>query len=206
MHSPVEPHLACTQGAPLLLWRFDEPVNVVSSAAYGGGLGQRSWLLNATVRPYYEGDPCAHVGALAGELGCRGAGAGLLTAVDVREAVTVTEGPVTVTVTTGVGQPCYAAEFEYPAAAVGVGTINVVGGVGVPLAEGGMVNAVATVAEAKAQALADAGVPGTGTCTDATALYCPPGEAVQSYGGPRSALGAPLARAVYQAVRTGLDA
>lgn len=206
MHSPVEPQLARAQELPLLLWRFAEPVNVVSSAAYGGGLGHRSWLLNATVRPYYDGEPCAHVRTLAEELDCRGAGAGLLTAVDVRAAVTVVEGPVTVTATTGVGQPCYAAELEHTATPAHLGTINVVAGLAVPLSEGGMVNAVATTAEAKAQALAEAGVPGTGTCTDATALYCPAGEPVQAYGGPRSFLGAPLARAVYQAVRTGLDA
>lgn len=72
------------------------------------------------------------------------------------------------------------------------------------LSPAAMVNAVATVAEAKAQALFEAGVPGTGTPTDAVAVLCPPDGPAESYGGPRSAIGGPLARAVHSAVAAGL--
>ena len=85
----------------------------------------------------------------------------------------------------------------------GVGTVNVVAWVPARLSEAALVNAVATVAEAKVQALVELEVPGTGTCTDATVLACPTTGPVQPYGGPRSDWGAPLARAVYAAVLRG---
>jgi hypothetical protein len=71
------------------------------------------------------------------------------------------------------------------------------------LSEAALVNAIATVAEAKAQALGDLGIPGTGTCTDATVIRCPRGGPVDGYGGPRSTWGARLARAAYEAVWRG---
>jgi adenosylcobinamide amidohydrolase len=64
------------------------------------------------------------------------------------------------------------------------------------------VNAVATATEAKVQAMIEAGVPGTGTASDAIAVCCPPGGR-EPYGGPRSEWGARLARAVHAAVATG---
>ena len=51
-----------------------------------------------------------------------------------------------------------------------------------------------TATEAKAQALVEAGVPGTGTASDAVVVCCPPGG-TEPYGGPRSVWGARLARA-----------
>ncbi|MEU3271003.1 adenosylcobinamide amidohydrolase [Saccharomonospora sp. NPDC006951] len=50
----------------------------------------------------------------------------------------------------------------------------------------------------------DGGVDGTGTCTDATILCCPAEGRAEAYGGPRSAAGSALARAVYAAVGAGL--
>ncbi|WP_020498479.1 adenosylcobinamide amidohydrolase [Sciscionella marina] len=211
MRSPAEPaatepELVVAQGFPALVWRFAEPVRLISSGPYGGGLGERAWVLNASVRAYYDGDPVGYLRTLAGELGCAGHGTALMTAVDVTGAVTVTDGPVRVTVTTGVGQPTYAAEFGGTAVTgERVGTINILGSLGVRVSDAGMINAVATATEAKTQALADAGVPGTGTCTDAVALWCGREGPEQVYGGPRSAIGAPLARAVYRAIRAGLE-
>ena len=103
-------------------------------------------------------------------------------------------------VTTGIGaHPTWAAA---PAAAhEPVGTINAVCWLPVRLSQAALVNAVATVAEAKAQALFEAGVPGTGTPTDAVAVLCPPDGPAEPFGGPRSAIGGALARAVHGAVR-----
>jgi adenosylcobinamide hydrolase len=71
------------------------------------------------------------------------------------------------------------------------------------------VGALQTAVEAKAQALAAAGVaaanaPGyaTGTATDAICVACPPGERVP-FAGPVTRVGADLARAVLEAVRSG---
>nr|MBA3906853.1 adenosylcobinamide amidohydrolase [Pseudonocardiales bacterium] len=75
-----------------------------------------------------------------------------------------------------------------------------------PLSDAALVNAVVTATEAKVQALAEAGVPGTGTSSDAVCVACPssppPGE-TGLYGGPRSLWGARVARAVHAAVAEG---
>lgn len=192
------------EGRPVLVWRSARPWLAVSSAPLGGGIGERSWVLNATVGGDYDRpDPVAHLAELAEGLGLSGDGCGLLTAVDVRHVVRRDEGGVRVWVTTGIGYPTWAASPAGEAAA-SVGTINVVAVLPARLADGALVNAVATVAEAKAQALVEAGVPGTGTCTDATVLLCPASGVAQPYGGPRSEAGAPLARAVHAAVAAGL--
>lgn len=86
-----------------------------------------------------------------------------------------------------------------------VGTVNIVVLVPVRLADGALVNAVATATEAKAQAIRDLGRPGTGTPTDAVTVLCPPDGPAEPYGGPRSRWGGRLARAVHAAVLAGAD-
>jgi adenosylcobinamide hydrolase len=199
------PAVRCLPG-PVLVWRAARPWLAISSAPLGGGLGERSWVINATVRPGYRRlDPDAHLIDLAGALGLTGAGTGLLTAVDVREVRHETDGGVLAWVSTGIGgHPTWAAAAPGPEAGMAVGTVNAVCWLPVRLSDAALVNAVATVAEAKAQALFDAGVPGTGTATDATVLLCPPTGPAERFGGPRSPVGAALARAVHAAVRAGL--
>lgn len=191
-------------GASLLVWRCTRPWLAISSAVLGGGIGRRHWVLNATVgHDYDRNDPRAHLGDLAAARELSGDGVGMMTAVDVRTAVTRAEGGVVATVTTGIGaHPTWAAGDGVLAWAPG--TINVVAWLPVRLSDAALVNAVATVAEAKAQALGEAGVPGTGTMTDATALFCPPDGRAEPYGGPRSLIGSPLARVVHAAIHAGL--
>ncbi|GAB2804297.1 adenosylcobinamide amidohydrolase [Streptomyces daliensis] len=204
----MHPSLHWSAALPVLVWRFPRPLLTVSSGPYGGGLGERRWVLNATVSPDADlSAPEAHLRRVGEELGCAGPGTGLMTAVDVRHRVTRNEDGVTVTATTGVGVPLWAAAPEPTVAAPAPGTpgtVNVVAALPVRLSEAAMINAVATVTEAKTQALLEAGVPGTGTCTDAVVLVCPPHGPAESYGGTRSRIGAPLARAVHAAVREGL--
>lgn len=190
---------------PVLVWRCAQPWLAISSAVHGGGIGRRDWVLNATVESGYQHpDPDADVASMAAELGLTGTGTGMLTAVDVRHEVTALEGGVCATVTTGVGHPVWAAEPAATAERTGPGTINAVCWSPVRLAESALVNAVATVAEAKAQALGEAGVDGTGTVTDAAVVLCPADGAAEIYGGPRSRVGAKLAKAVHAAVLAGL--
>jgi adenosylcobinamide hydrolase len=211
--------------SPVLVWRFDRPWLAISSAPLGGGLGERHWVINLTVPTGYRRlDPDAHLAEVAAGLGLSGAGVGMLTAVDVRDVVHESDGAVQASVTTGIGgYPTWAAAPEQRhmwnirgiernersmCGSVGpgyqAGTINAVCWLPVRLSEAALVNAVATVAEAKAQAMFEAGVPGTGTCTDATVLLCPVDGPAERFGGPRSAVGAPLARAVHAAVAAGL--
>ncbi|ASU77589.1 adenosylcobinamide amidohydrolase [Actinopolyspora erythraea] len=197
------------RGQPLLVWECPGEWLAVSSGSYGGGLGTRRWVLNATVPSGYDRpDPAAHVAEMADELGLEGPGTGLLTAVDVRHEVTAAEAGVRASVTTGVGYPVWAAhdaaDTSHLVRGYTPGTINAVCFLPVRLSESALVNLVATVAEAKAQALLEAGVAGTGTCTDATVVLCPPDGEPEPYGGPRSVIGAPLARVVHRAVSEGL--
>ncbi|MEW2386510.1 adenosylcobinamide amidohydrolase [Micromonospora sp. NPDC047707] len=198
--------------APLLVWRADRPLLAVSSAPLGGGLGVREWVVNATVSMSYDReDPAGHLAELADQLGLDGPGVGLLTGVDVAEMVARTDSGVRVWATVGLGMPVWAAAPEpsgvtanTPAApAQRVGTVNIVVYVPARLGPAALVNAVATATEAKAQALAELGVPGTGTPTDAVTVLCPVDGPEAAYGGPRSTWGAPLARAVHAAVSTG---
>lgn len=196
-------NLTFVDSLPVLVWRFDRPRLTISSAPYGGGVGERGWVLNATVPSGYDRrDPDRHIAEIAAELKLTGPGTGLLTAVDVRKVVSVTERGVTAEVTTGVGVPTWAAAPDE--AGERIGTINVVCRLPVRLGPAALVNAVATVTEAKSQALFEAGVDGTGTATDAVVLLCPTVGPAEPYGGPRSRIGAALARAVHEAVSSGL--
>ncbi|GID26186.1 adenosylcobinamide amidohydrolase [Paractinoplanes brasiliensis] len=84
-----------------------------------------------------------------------------------------------------------------------VGTVNIVVWVPERLSDGALVNAVATLTEAKTQAIRDLGLEATGTATDAVCVLCPMDGAEAAYGGPRSTWGARLARAAYAAVLDG---
>lgn len=190
---------------PILVWRLDRALRAISSAPLGGGIGVRDWVINATVpMSYGRDDPEVHLAELADQLDLAGPGVGLLTGVDVAEVVTRTDGGVRVDATVGLGAPIWAAAAALPTQpASPVGTINIVAFVPAPLSDAALVNAVATVAEAKAQALWELDLRATGTATDAVVILCPPDGPPAPYGGPRSEWGAPLARAAYQAVLTG---
>lgn len=189
----------------MLVWRFDAPRLVCSSAPVGGGIGERSWVLDVEVpSDYARVDIDAHVGEVAEAAGCTGEGVGLLTAAAVDDWVHAVEEGVEVVATVGVTRPTWAADAGGAHGAWRPGTINVVAFLPVRLSDAALVNAATTVAEAKAQALVERGVPGTGTASDAVCLVCPVDGEVEAFGGPRSRWGARLARAVHRAVQVGL--
>jgi adenosylcobinamide amidohydrolase len=171
----------------------------------GGGIGRRHWVINAQVpASYARQDPEVHLAELAFERGLGGPGVGMLTAVDVRRVWRDEDDGARVDASVGITIPTWAAAPDDAAPAPsGPGTINIVGFVPEPLSRAAMVNAVITVTEAKAQALWDAGVPATGTASDAVCVVCPDDGVAHSFGGPRSTWGARLARAVYRAVSAG---
>ena len=205
---------------PFLVWQFPEPRRTISSAPVGGGLGERHWVVNAQVRSGYARlDLDAHVDELADRAGLApGAGVGLLTAADVTGAVPADDGGATVVATVGVRVPTWASAPEgepdpiiTPTAARAgsrtIGTINIVVQLPVPMSDAALVNLVATVTEAKAQALLEHGIAGTGTATDAVCVVCPRphGDPLEPFGGPRSTWGARAARATHASVRAGID-
>lgn len=185
------------------MWRLADPALAIASAALGGGIGVRNWVINATVhKDYARMDPEIHLAEMAEAHRLPGDGIGLLTAVDVRNRMTAVDGGVEAVVTVGLGVPTRAAAPDDDGFA-GPGTINSVVRVPVRLSEAALVNAVITATEAKAQALFEVGVPATGTASDAICVLCPVDGEVEPFGGPRSTWGARLARAVYEATKSG---
>lgn len=164
----------------------------------------RRWVLNAQVPAGYEGDdPERDLAAVAAQTGCAGTGVGFLTAADVRSCTRASSDAVTAFATVGLRTPTWAAAPPTPVPASGVGTINIVAFVPSRLSDAALVNAVATVTEAKVQALHEARVAGTGTPTDAVCVVTPTAGRDEPYGGPRSRVGSALARAVHAAVLAG---
>nr|WP_035929163.1 adenosylcobinamide amidohydrolase [Pseudofrankia saprophytica] len=195
-----------------LVWRFAAPVRMISSAVLGGGLARGEWVINAGVaQDYRRDDPAGHLSEIAAELGLpEGGGAGLMTAADVRQMCGASDGGVRCDATVGLSYPTWAAasgDLPTRAARWHPGTVNLVCLLPVRLSDAALVNAVVTATEAKSQALLEAGVPGTGTASDAIVVCCPDGPADRGsqaeYCGPRSQWGARLARAVHAAVAEG---
>jgi adenosylcobinamide hydrolase len=189
---------------PVLVWAFPSLLRMISSGPLGGGIGERRWVLNATVpMSYARTDPDAHLAEMAADLQLGGPGVGLMTGVDVTERIFAADGAVEAVATVGLGSPAWAAAPDGHVRRYRPGTINTVVRVPVRLSDAALVNAIATVAEAKAQALWEVGVDATGTASDATCIVCEPDGPAEPYGGPRSIWGARIARAVHTAVRDG---
>jgi adenosylcobinamide hydrolase len=130
----------------------------------------------------------------------------MMTAVDVRKVVSATESGASAWATVGVRLPVWAADRNRPepARVAEPGTINLVASVPDRLSDAALVNAIATMTEAKVQALHDHKIAGTGTASDALCLLCPVDGAEEPFGGPRSLWGGRLAQATYDAVVSGL--
>lgn len=191
---------------PVLVWRSPVPLRMVASAPHGGGLGLRRWVVNAQVPVSYgRRDPDHHLAKLGVSLGLPGRGVGMLTAADVRRLWEGHDAGVEVSATIGLGHPTWAAAPSPTSTAPAslVGTINVMVLIPERLSDAALVNAVSTVTEAKAQALWDRGIAGTGTATDAVCIACPDEGRTYAFGGPRSVWGARVARAVHSAVVAG---
>lgn len=194
-----------------LVWRLGAPMRVASTAPVGGGIGRRDWVLNIQVpERYARRDTETHVAEVAQALALAGSGVGMLTAAEVADVSRCDQEPqVRVDATVGLSLPVWAAAPKDDRArdmARRPGTINVVAFVPTCHTDAALANLLCTVTEAKVQALADGGIHGTGTASDAVTVLCPASGPVEPFGGPRSTYGAPLARAVYGALRAGMEA
>lgn len=205
----VDPRSDDTRHA--VVWSFADPVAAISSAPVGGGSAAVDWVLNIGVTDgYRRTDLDAHAREVAAKLGLTGTGAALLTAADVRRIVRAEDGGIVVDATVGVTKPTWAADADgahgrRDGDAWIPGTINIVVQSPVALSPAAAVNAVMTATEAKTQALIEAGVPGTGTASDAVLACWPPTLPTEDFGGPRSVWGARIARAVHAAMVQGLE-
>jgi adenosylcobinamide amidohydrolase len=198
-------HVDDDRELPVLVWRFDAPLLVASSAPVGGGIGLRGWALNAQVcRSYRRTDIDRHLESIAATNGCAGEGVGMLTATPVERFTHTCDTGVRVWATVGITLPTWAAAHAPVAESTPPGTINLVAVSPARLDAAALVNTIVTATEAKTQALLDCGVQGTGTASDAVCIACPVDGPAERFGGPRSHVGAALARAVYDAVAAGV--
>ncbi|MBB5082395.1 adenosylcobinamide amidohydrolase [Nonomuraea endophytica] len=189
-----------------LLWELGPGWRTISSAMLGGGIGPRSWILNAqVVAGYSRMDPVDHLTAL----GPGGSGVGMMTAASVDRVETAADGDATAWATVGLRVPTWAAAppdaVDPELAPIRVGTINIVVVAPVAMTDAALVNTVMTVTEAKSQALAETGFPCTGTASDAVCVAVRSSGPEELFGGPRSDWGSRMARAVHTAVRTGAE-
>ncbi len=198
-------HLENERRRAVLVWEWEQPVSMLSSAAVGGGLVAAPWLVNIGVpKSYARTDLEAHVKEIAAEFELTGHGVGLFTAADVSRVERAEVEAVVVDTTVGISNPTWAAD---PGARVGLGepgTINIVIQLPVALDPAAAVNAVVTATEAKSQALLEAGVDGTGTASDAIVICWPQEAAGERFAGPRSPWGSRIALATHAAVSMGI--
>jgi adenosylcobinamide amidohydrolase len=188
---------------PMLVWRFPESMTVASTAAVGGGVGARRWVINAQVgSDYLRHDQQKHAKQLATAAGLDGNGVVMFTAAEVRRVRLAVDGGVQAEATVGLTHPTWAADADNAHNGT-PGTINIVAILPVRLAPAALLNALTTATEAKSQALLEAGVQGTGTASDALVIACPATGATEQFAGPRSPWGARLARAVHAVVLAG---
>jgi adenosylcobinamide hydrolase len=207
--------LVAGPAGPMLVVDLGQELRCISSAVLGGGLGRvRSWLNLQVPAGYARTDPERHLCEAARDV--VPPVVGMMTAAAVAAVEDVARGSVRVFATVGLGRPLAAAGpavVPRPEGPPPAGTINILAVVDMPLTETGLVGAVQTLVEAKAQALAAAGVQApnaegfaTGTASDALLVACPlavPGTAASPFCGPATAHGADLALAVFEAVRRG---
>jgi adenosylcobinamide hydrolase len=200
-----------TDGAPgpCLVWQFSNPMRAISSSTIGGGISRVGWVINVTVDDTYARmDPADHLAEIADRLGLTGPGVAMMTAVNVNARQSASHERAITCATVGVRRPVWAAARnavdKLTVDPNAPGTINLIASVPQLLSDAALVNAVATITEAKVQALLDSDVPGTGTASDAICVLCPVEGEADPFGGPRSTWGQRLAQATYDAVAAGL--
>ncbi len=191
-----------------LWWRCAPPRPALSSASVGGGLREVAWVLNVGVaHDYARTDLATHAVEVAGPLGLVGPGTTLFTAVPVERVRAGQEHGVHAWSTVGVTRPTWPAERGAVVGRPLPGTVNTVVVLPVRLTPEALVQAALSATEAKAQACVEAGLPGTGTASDALVVLAAAEDAdapVETFGGVRSTWGARVALAVHAAVTAGL--
>lgn len=189
----------------VMCWRFDPAPRALSSASVGGGFSRPRWLLNIGVPHWYSRTNLAeHAAQVQAELGLHGAGIALFTAHDVRIHHVGEHDGAHVTAAVGATRPTWPADPTDGPKRWRPGTINIVATLPVRLGRAALVQAAMTVTEAKAQALVQAGVPGTGTASDALAVLAAEDGPVEEFGGVRSTWGHRLAVATHAAITAAL--
>lgn len=194
----------------------ESPLTVVSTAAVGGGFASARSLVNLHVaKDFPHGDLDGRMRAFVRERALPEPFVGLFTAAWTERAERATEtiGDCTAAavVTVGLSNPVAAGITQATQPALEPSTINMIVVVDAAPDAAAMVNAVATITEAKVAVLTAFGLecgdgaPATGTSTDAVVVAATGRGPRCRFGGPASDLGAATARAVRRALERGVE-
>jgi len=192
----------------LAIIRFPEEMKVLGSTLRNGGYIKTDCVLMMQVPLGYDGDdPEKELEEMVAELGLPENTVCFMTAADIRKVITTAEAEFNgvraiAIATSGVKNAVIAGDLLPESVLAEInkqGTINIVVVVNTPLDPAGMANAIMTVTEAKAAALMDVGVRGTGTTSDAVAVVSPKGNGTKFVGTATDA-GIAVARSVRKAV------
>jgi adenosylcobinamide amidohydrolase len=202
---------------PWLIVRFASPHAVASWAIVGGGLGEADAVAWRHVEEHELRPPLDAARWLRGRMQQEALGnaVGLLTSCNLDawvEARSAAGGAAAHCIATvGLANALRAGDPPGPYARIG--TINVLCRVDVPLADEGLLEALAIATEAKTAAMLEAGVasrrtglPATGTGTDCVVIASPVAPVRSPYAGKHTDVGAAVGAAVLDAVRAGTRA
>jgi len=190
-----------------------EPLRVLSSAVHRGGFAAARAVVNLHVG---KDDPCADpagvIGAFARRAGVPAPWVGLLTGAQTERAAQAEEAAggfrALAVVTVGLGNLVAAGRSSV--ATWAPATINTIVVVDADPEAAALVNAVITATEVKGLALreagllADGGRAASGTSTDAVVIAATGRGAAARFGGPASAMGWVVARAVHVALERAI--
>jgi adenosylcobinamide hydrolase len=188
-------------------------LRVVSSAPVGGGLGRARAIVNLHVAKDHPcDDPAGDLARFCRTRGLASPWVGLLTAAwtDRAEVELESAEGITALAVATVGLSHLVAAGASPVARWRPSTINAVVVVDGDPSPAALVNAVATLTEAKVLALAEAGVSArgggaaSGTSTDAVVVAATGRGPALAYGGPASLMGWLVARAARAAIARGI--
>ena len=195
---------------PVAIVRLPGRFRALASTIKCGGLTTADTFFIFEVPLSYDGnDPEADMDIVRKDFGLGPDSIGFMTGADVKEVITISRVRVdtveaVAVVTAGVTNALTAGdrlplEITEGLTAHRAGTINIISVVSSPLQDCGMVNAVMTITEAKAAALKDVGIRGTGTTSDAVVIAAPEGPGAK-YAGTATEVGIAIARSVRTAV------
>ncbi|WP_425387713.1 adenosylcobinamide amidohydrolase [Aneurinibacillus terranovensis] len=213
-HSLIWPEVTMTHKDNHLLLQTQQPLTVVSSALWGGGISQATHFVNWHVPLDYSAEN--PVEQMRGHL--TGWGYPVSQTVGLQTAASLTSGSVheengdqfriICMATAGTGNSARAGRLRQTFSAYQCGTINIFVLLDARLTPAAMVNGIITATEAKAAALQDLGIRdehgeiATGTTTDSIVIGCSqnPEYASHLFAGVATTVGNSIGRLVYEAV------
>lgn len=212
-----ETELMYSGGMPVQVVRFDQDMDILSSASYHGGrVISRTVIFAQVAKDFWCDDLNSYIVSILDDLGLPRGTVSFLTAAEVEHVFTVEEGEYKdrsefAVVTAGLSNQVVAGEellnweerhalsLKRSAALYHAGTINIMAVFREPLDHSAKVNAVIAVTEAKTAAMNILGYKETGTTSDAVAIASPLGDTCP-FAGTGSDHGIAAARAVRNGV------